>query len=235
MSAPENPRPRLLLVDISSFFYRAFHAMPDFRSPAGEPTGAIFGVANMLNKMRLDYPADYSACVFDPRGKTFRDDIYPQYKANREKMPEDLGKQIAPIRELAEALGWPCVVVDGMEADDIIGTLSKHATARGVETIIGTGDKDLAQLVDESVVLVNTMSNETLDIEGVKNKFGVPPDRIIDYLTLMGDTVDNVPGVEKVGPKTAAKWIAEYGSLDGVIANAANIKVRLQANLSISI
>ncbi len=224
-------KPRLLLVDISSFFYRAFHAMPDFRSPAGEPTGAIFGVANMLNKLRIDYPADYSACVFDPRGKTFRDDIYSEYKANRASMPEDLAHQIGHIREVAEALGWPCVVVDGMEADDIIGTLSKQATARGVETIIGTGDKDLAQLVDEHVVLVNTMSNETLDVEGVKTKFGVPPDRIIDYLTLMGDTVDNVPGVEKVGPKTAAKWIAEYGSLDGVIANAANIKGVVGENL----
>ena len=231
MSAPEKTRPRLLLVDISSFFYRAFHAMPDFRSPAGEPTGAIFGVANMLNKLRIDYPADYSACVFDPRGKTFRDDIYAEYKANRASMPEDLAHQIGHIREVAEALGWPCIVVDGMEADDIIGTLSKHATARGVETVIGTGDKDLAQLVDESVVLVNTMSNETLDIQGVKNKFGVPPDRIVDYLTLMGDTVDNVPGVEKVGPKTAAKWIAEYGSLDGVIANAANIKGVVGENL----
>ncbi len=205
--------------------------MPDFRSPSGEPTGAIFGVANMLNKLRIDYPADYSACVFDPRGKTFRDDIYSEYKANRASMPEDLALQIGHIREVAEALGWPCVVVDGMEADDIIGTLSKHATSRGVETIIGTGDKDLAQLVDDHVVLVNTMSNETLNIEGVKTKFGVPPDRIIDYLTLMGDTVDNVPGVEKVGPKTAAKWIAEYGSLDGVIENAANIKGVVGENL----
>ena len=231
MNAPNKHRPRLLLVDISSFFYRAFHAMPDFRSPTGEPTGAIFGVANMLNKLRIDYPADYSACVFDPRGKTFRDDIYAEYKANRASMPEDLAHQIGHIREVAEALGWPCVVVDGMEADDIIGTLSKHATARGVETIIGTGDKDLAQLVNESVVLVNTMSNETLDIDGVKNKFGVPPDRIIDYLTVMGDTVDNVPGVEKVGPKTAAKWIAEYGSLDGVVANALNIKGVVGENL----
>ena len=231
MSAPEKSRPRLLLVDISSFFYRAFHAMPDFRSPAGEPTGAIFGVANMLNKLRIDYPADYSACVFDPRGKTFRDDIYAEYKANRASMPEDLALQIGPIREVAEALGWTCVVVEGMEADDIIGTLSRHATARGVETVIGTGDKDLAQLVDESVVLVNTMSNETLNIEGVKTKFGVPPNRIIDYLTLMGDSVDNVPGVEKVGPKTAAKWISAYGSLDGVIENAANIKGVVGENL----
>ena len=231
MSAPAKSRPRLLLVDISSFFYRAFHAMPDFRSPTGEPTGAIFGVANMLNKLRIDYPADYSACVFDPRGKTFRDDIYAEYKANRASMPEDLALQVGPIREVAEALGWTCVVVEGMEADDIIGTLSRHASARGVETVIGTGDKDLAQLVDESVVLVNTMSNETLNIEGVKTKFGVPPNRIIDYLTLMGDSVDNVPGVEKVGPKTAAKWIAEYGSLDGVIENAANIKGVVGENL----
>ncbi len=231
MSATEKIRPRLLLVDISSFFYRAFHAMPDFRSPTGEPTGAIFGVANMLTRLRIDYPADYSACVFDPRGKTFRDDIYADYKATRASMPEDLRSQIGHIRDVAEALGWPCVVVDGMEADDVIGTLSKHATARGVETIIGTGDKDLAQLVDESVVLVNTMSNETLDIAGVKAKFGVPPERIIDYLALMGDTVDNVPGVEKVGPKTAVKWIAEYGSLDGVIANAANIKGVVGENL----
>ena len=231
MSTTKQARPRLLLVDISSFFYRAFHAMPDFRSPAGEPTGAIFGVANMLNKLRADYPADYSACVFDPKGKTFRDDIYADYKATRAAMPEDLARQVGPIRELAAALGWPCVVIDGMEADDIIGTLSKHATARGVDTVIGTGDKDLAQLVNETVVLVNTMSNETLDIAGVRNKFGVAPDRIVDYLTLMGDTVDNVPGVEKVGPKTAAKWIAEFGSLDGVIKNAASIKGVVGENL----
>ena len=227
----EKPKPRLLLVDISSYFYRAFHAMPDFRSPTGEPTGAIFGVANMLNKLRDEYPADYSACVFDPRGKTFRDDIYPEYKANREKMPEDLGKQIAPIREVAEALGWPCIEVAGMEADDVIGTLTKHALARGVDTIISTGDKDLAQLIEDGVLWYNTMSNEKLGVQGITEKFGVPPNRIIDYLALMGDTVDNVPGVEKVGPKTAAKWIAEYGSLDGVMANAANIKGVVGENL----
>ena len=227
----EKPKPRLLLVDISSYFYRAFHAMPDFRSPTGEPTGAIFGVANMLNKLRDEYPADYSACVFDPRGKTFRDDIYPEYKANREKMPEDLGKQIAPIREVAEALGWPCIEVAGMEADDVIGTLTKQARARGVDTIISTGDKDLAQLIEDGVLWYNTMSNEKLGVQGITEKFGVPPNRIIDYLALMGDTVDNVPGVEKVGPKTAAKWIAEYGSLDGVMANAANIKGVVGENL----
>lgn len=230
-TTPSRPRQRLLLVDISSFFYRAFHAMPDFRSPTGEPTGAIYGVANMLNKLREEYPADYSACVFDPRGKTFRDDIYPEYKANREKMPEDLAHQIGHIREVAEALGWPCIEVPGMEADDVIGTLTRHAVARGVQTIISTGDKDLAQLIEEGVLWYNTMSGEKLGVAGITEKFGVPPNRIIDYLALMGDNVDNVPGVEKVGPKTAAKWIAEYGSLDGVIANAANIKGVVGENL----
>lgn len=205
--------------------------MPDFRSPSGEPTGAIFGVTNMLNKLRQEYPVDYSACVFDPKGKTFRDDLYADYKANRASMPEELAAQMVPLRETIEALGWPCVMVDGVEADDVIGTLTKHATARGVSTIVSTGDKDLAQLVDEGVTWYNTMSNEKLDVAGVKEKFGVPPDRIIDYLALMGDAVDNVPGVEKVGPKTAAKWLAEYDSLDGVMANAANIKGVVGENL----
>ncbi len=226
-----NETKHLLLVDISSYFYRAFHAMPDLRSPAGEPTGAIYGVANMLKRLRDEHPHDYSACVFDPKGKTFRDEIYADYKATRSSMPEDLAAQLPALRETIEALGWPCVVVDGVEADDVIGTLARHASARGVKTMVSTGDKDLAQLVNEQVTLVNTMSNERLDIEGVKTKFGVPPDRIIDYLALMGDTVDNVPGVEKVGPKTAAKWIAEYGSLDGVMTNAANIKGVVGENL----
>jgi DNA polymerase I len=217
-------RKRLVLVDISSYFYRAFHAMPDFKSPAGLPTGAIYGVVNMLNRLRDDFPSDYSACVFDPKGKTFRDDIYPEYKANRAAMPEELAVQIPHIREVCEALGWPCVEVAGMEADDVIGTLSVHASSRDVETVISTGDKDLAQLVNDRVMLVNTMSNERLDIKGVTEKYGVPPDRIIDYLALIGDTVDNVPGVDKVGPKTAVKLIAEYGSLDGVIANAEKVK-----------
>jgi DNA polymerase I len=226
-----NETKHLLLVDISSYFYRAFHAMPDLRSPAGEPTGAIYGVANMLKRLRDEHPHDYSACVFDPKGKTFRDEIYADYKATRSSMPEDLAAQLPALRETIEALGWPCVVVDGVEADDVIGTLARHASARGVKTMVSTGDKDLAQLVNEQVTLVNTMSNERLDIEGVKTKFGVPPERIIDYLALMGDTVDNVPGVEKVGPKTAAKWIAEYGSLDGVMTNAANIKGVVGENL----
>ncbi len=222
---------RLLLVDISSYFYRAFHAMPDFKSPSGEPTGAIYGVANMLNRLRHDYPSDYSACVFDPKGKTFRDDIYPDYKATRSPMPEDLAHQIGHIREVCEALGWPCVEVAGVEADDVIGTLSVHATTHGVDTVISTGDKDLAQLVNKNVMLINTMTNEKLDIDGVINKYGVPPERIVDYLALMGDTVDNVPGVEKVGPKTAVKLIAEYGSLEGVISNAEKVKGVVGANI----
>jgi DNA polymerase-1 len=224
-------RKRLLLVDISSYFYRAFHAMPDFKSPSGEPTGAIYGVANMLNRLRDDYPADYSACVFDPKGKTFRDEIYPEYKANRQAMPEELAHQIGHIREVCEALGWPCIEVSGVEADDVIGTLSVHASRRDVATIISTGDKDLAQLVNARVTLVNTMSNETLDVAGVLNKYGVPPDRIVDYLALMGDTVDNVPGVEKVGPKTAVKLINEFGSLDGVMENAEKVKGVVGENL----
>lgn len=229
-SVPSGTR-HLLLVDISSYFYRAFHAIQDLRSAAGMPTNAIFGVVTMLKRLRDEHPHDYSACVFDPKGKTFRDEIYPEYKATRSTMPEDLAVQLAPMRETIEALGWPCVVVDGVEADDVIGTLASHASARGVKTIVSTGDKDLAQLVDDHVTLINTMSNERLDIDGVKAKFGVPPTRIVDYLTLMGDTVDNVPGVEKVGPKTAAKWISEYGSLDDVVANADNIKGVVGENL----
>jgi DNA polymerase-1 len=213
-----------LLVDISSYFYRAFHAMPDFKSPAGMPTGAIFGVVNMLNRLRDDFAADYSACVFDPKGKTFRDALYPEYKATRAAMPDELAVQIPHIREVCNALGWPCVEVEGMEADDVIGTLAVHARERGVETVISTGDKDLAQLVNDKVMLVNTMTNERLDVAGVEAKYGVPPHRIIDYLALMGDTVDNVPGVDKVGPKTAVKLIQEFGSLDGVMENAEKVK-----------
>ncbi|HEY9396027.1 MAG TPA: DNA polymerase I [Burkholderiales bacterium] len=221
----------LLLVDGSSYLYRAFHALPDLRNGAGEPTGAIYGVLNMLRRLLSDYKADYLACIFDPRGKTFRDELYPEYKANRASMPDELGMQVAPLFDAIKAMGWPLIVIDGVEADDVIGTLTKHASASGVRTVVSTGDKDLAQLVDGHVTLVNTMSNETLDAEAVRVKFGVPPERIIDYLTLVGDAVDNVPGVEKCGPKTAAKWIAEYGSLDGVIANAAGIKGVVGENL----
>ena len=213
----------LLLVDGSSYLYRAFHAMPDLRNADGAPTGAIYGMINMLRRLRQDHEAAYMACVFDAKGKTFRDDLYPEYKAHRPSMPEDLAKQIEPIHDVVRALGWPILMVEGIEADDVIGTLACEATCNGLKTIVSTGDKDLAQLVNDHVTLVNTMSNETLDRDGVLNKFGVPPERIIDYLTLVGDTVDNVPGVEKVGPKTAVKWLTQYGTLDSVIAHAADI------------
>ena len=213
----------LLLVDGSSYLYRAFHAMPDLRNAEGAPTGAIYGMINMLRRLRQDYEAAYIACVFDAKGKTFRDDLYPEYKANRASMPEDLVRQIEPIHEVVRAMGWPILMVEGIEADDVIGTLAVQAAALGLDTVVSTGDKDLAQLVNEQVTLVNTMSNEKLDRDGVIAKFGVPPERIVDYLTLVGDTVDNVPGVEKVGPKTAVKWLTQYGTLDDVIAHANDI------------
>lgn len=221
----------LLLVDGSSYLYRAFHALPDLRNAEGAPTGAIYGMINMLRKLRSDYPAAYIGCVFDAKGKTFRDDLYPQYKANRASMPEDLARQVGPIHEAVRAMGWPIIEVEGIEADDVIGTLAVEAVKHGMQTIVSTGDKDLAQLVNDHVTLVNTMSNERFDREGVIAKFGVPPERIVDYLSLVGDTVDNVPGVDKVGPKTAAKWIAQYGSLDGIIENAASIGGAVGENL----
>jgi DNA polymerase I len=213
----------LLLVDGSSYLYRAFHAMPDLRNAEGAPTGAIYGMINMLRKLRNDYPAAYIACVFDAKGKTFRDDLYAEYKAHRPSMPEDLAKQIEPIHEVVRALGWPILMVDGVEADDVIGTLAVQAVEHGMQAVVSTGDKDLAQLVNEHVTLINTMSNEKLDRAGVIAKFGVPPERIVDYLTLIGDTVDNVPGVDKVGPKTAVKWLTQYGTLDQIVAQADGI------------
>ncbi|ADJ61979.1 DNA polymerase I [Herbaspirillum seropedicae] len=221
----------LLLVDGSSYLYRAFHALPDMRNAEGAPTGALYGIINMLRRLRNDYPASYVACVFDAKGKTFRDDLYPDYKATRKSMPEDLALQIEPIHAAVRALGWPILMVEGIEADDVIGTLSVQATAAGLDTIVSTGDKDMAQLVNEHVTLVNTMSNEVLDIAGVTAKFGVPPERIVDYLSLIGDTVDNVPGVEKCGPKTAVKWLTAYGTLDGVMANADKISGVVGENL----
>jgi DNA polymerase-1 len=221
----------LLLVDGSSYLYRAFHALPDLRTAEGEPTGALRGFIGMLRVLRAQVPHDYCACVFDAKGKTFRDDLYAQYKANRPPMPEDLAAQIAPIHEAVAALGWPILEIEGIEADDVIGTLAREAESRGVNTVISTGDKDLAQLVDEKITLVNTMSGERLDVDGVVAKFGVRPERIVDYLTLVGDSVDNVPGVDKVGPKTAAKWIAEYGSLDAIVANADKIGGKVGENL----
>ncbi len=216
----------LLLVDGSSYLYRAYHAMPDLRSPDGFPTGAIHGMVAMMKWLRERYPAEHAVCVFDAKGPTFRDAWYADYKANRAPMPDPLRQQIEPIHEVVRLLGWPVLEVPGIEADDAIGTLARVAAASGHQVLISTGDKDLAQLVTPDVTLVNTMAKppEVLDIEGVKAKFGVPPERIVDYLTLIGDSVDNVPGVEKVGPKTAAKWIADFGSLDGVVAAADGIK-----------
>jgi DNA polymerase-1 len=225
------PQKTLLLVDGSSYLYRAFHALPELKSPRGEPTGAIRGVLSMLRRLAEDYKAEARACVFDARGPTFRDVEYPQYKANRASMPDPLAAQIEPLHEAVAALGWPVLAVAGVEADDVIATLAGEAKRKGWRTVISTGDKDLAQLVDADVTLVNTMSNETLDAEGVRQKFGVAPDRIVDYLALTGDAVDNVPGVDKVGPKTAAKWIQQYGSLDAVMAHAGEIAGAVGENL----
>jgi DNA polymerase-1 len=203
----------------------------DLRSPQGEPTGAIYGVLNMLRKLRQDYASDYSLCVFDAKGKTFRDDWYPEYKATRPSMPDDLRLQVEPLNQAILASGWNILAQDGVEADDVIGTLVQQAARDGVHSIVATGDKDLAQLVNQHVTLVNTMNNEVLDSAGVKAKFGVLPERIVDYLTLVGDTVDNVPGVVKCGPKTAVKWLDQYGTLDNLIAHAEEIKGVVGNNL----
>ena len=223
--------PTLLLVDGSSYLYRAFHALPDLRNTANEPTGAIRGVLSMLRVLEADYKADYRAVVFDAKGKTFREDWYPDYKAHRPPMPEDLAAQIPRLHECIRAAGWPLVMIDGVEADDVIGTLAHAATTAAIDCIISTGDKDLAQLVNPHVTLINTMSNETLDEAGVLAKFGVPPKHIVDYLALVGDAVDGVPGVNKVGPKTAVKWLTQYGSLDGVVAHAQDISGMVGENL----
>ncbi len=223
--------PTLLLVDGSSYLYRAFHALPDLRTGSGEPTGAIRGVLSMLRVLEADYKSDFRAVVFDAKGKTFRDDWYPEYKAHRPSMPEDLVAQIEPLHECIRAAGWPLLMIDGVEADDVIGTLSQQASAAGIDCVISTGDKDLAQLVNRHVKLVNTMSNEVLDEAGVKAKFGVDPARIVDYLALVGDTSDGVPGVAKVGPKTAVKWLDAYGSLDAIVAHANEIGGAVGENL----
>ncbi|MFZ5508632.1 MAG: DNA polymerase I [Pseudomonadota bacterium] len=223
--------PTLLLVDGSSYLYRAFHALPDLRNRSGEPTGAIYGVLNMLRRLQSDIKADYRACIFDAKGRTFREDWYAQYKAHRPPMPDDLARQCEPLHQCIRALGWPLLMIEGVEADDVIGTLVKEAEGQGIDCVVSTGDKDLAQLVSPRVKLVNTMSNETLDEAGVAAKFGVPPERIVDYLALIGDSVDNVPGVDKVGPKTAVKWLQQYGTLEGVIENADQITGVVGENL----
>ncbi len=223
-------RSRLVLIDGSSYLYRAFHALPPLTNSAGEPTGALFGVVNML-RATLNAKPDYAAFVQDAPGRTFRDDLYAEYKANREAMPDPLAAQVTPMLTIVEALGFPILRVEGVEADDVIGTLATQAAAAGIDVTVSTGDKDFAQLVRPGVELVNTMSNTTLDAAGVVEKFGVPPERIIDLLALMGDSIDNIPGVEKCGPKTAAKWLGEYGSLDGVIANADKVGGKIGENL----
>ena len=228
--------PRLLLVDGSSYLYRAFHAMPDLRADpndrGSQPTGAIRGMINMLNALRKEYPdAPYAACVFDAPGKTFRDALYPEYKAQRAPMPDDLRSQIAPIHEVVRLLGWTVLAVPGVEADDVIGTLARAAAGQGVEVVISSGDKDLAQLVTPHIVIVDTMTGKRRDEAGVQAEFGVRPDQMLDYQVLLGDAIDNVPGVNKVGPKTAAKWLGEYGSLDAIVAQASQIKGAAGDNL----
>ena len=230
---------QLLLVDGSSYLYRAYHAMPDLRAVAGDPssqaTGAIRGMINMLQSLKKDYPYEHVACVFDAKGPTFRDEWYPAYKANRSPMPEDLRSQIEPIHDLVRLLGWSVLTVPGVEADDVLGTLAKWAAAQGHSVVISSGDKDLSQLVDESIMIFDTMGQKKRDVAGVKAEFGVSPQQMIDYQTLVGDSVDNVPGVPKVGPKTAVKWLEKYGSLDGILAHKEEITGVVGENLRSSL
>jgi DNA polymerase I len=225
----------LLLVDGSSYLYRAFHAMPDLRAVPGDPssaaTGAIRGMVNMMQSLRKEVPADYAVCVFDAKGPTFRDDLYPAYKANRSPMPDDLRTQIEPIHQVVRLMGWQVLDVPGVEADDVIGTLAVLAAKQSIEVIVSSGDKDLSQLVDQHITIIDTMNGKRRDVAGVTAEFGVPPHLMIDFQTLVGDTVDNVPGVQKVGPKTAAKWLMEYGSIDALLENAHAIKGVVGENL----
>ena len=229
----------LLLVDGSSYLYRAFHAMPDLRADPADPlspaTGAIRGMVNMLQKLRKDNRADYAVCIFDAKGPTFRDAMYPAYKATRSPMPPDLRSQIEPVHEVVKLMGWPILCVPGVEADDVIGTLACMASSQGIEVIISSGDKDLSQLVDEHITVIDTMNNKRRDLAGVEAEFGVPPRLMVDYQALVGDTVDNVPGVPKCGPKTAVKWLLEYGSLDNLVAHAGDIKGAVGDNLRASL
>ena len=224
-------QPPLVLVDGSSYLFRAFYALPDLATKAGEPTGAIRGVISMIRKLAKDYPGSPVAVVFDAPGKTFRDDMYSEYKANRSSMPDELREQIQPIHDLIRAMGLPLICIEGVEADDVIGTYATMATEQKRATVISTGDKDMAQLVSEHVTLVNTMTDTQMDRQGVVDKFGVTPEQIVDYLALMGDSVDNIPGVPKVGPKTAAKWLNEFGTLDELMQRADEIKGKIGENL----
>src|SRR5271157_822152 len=222
---------KLLLIDGSSYLYRAFHALPPLSNSKGEPTGAVLGVLNMLNKLIKEESPDRTAVVFDASGRTFRDDLFDQYKAHRTPMPDDLRAQVQPLLEAVEAIGLPLLRIAGVEADDVIGTLAKQGAAAGYEVLISTGDKDMAQLVGPGISLVNTMSNTRLDRAGVKAKFDVFPEQIVDYLALVGDSSDNIPGVTGVGPKTAAKWLNQYQTLDALITHAGEISGKAGENL----
>ncbi|HEY8157565.1 MAG TPA: DNA polymerase I [Methylobacter sp.] len=228
-------RERLILVDGSSFLFRAYHAIPPLTNAKGEPTNAVYGVSNMLRKLIADYHSDYITVVFDAPGKSFRNDLYAQYKAHRPSMPDDLRVQIAPLHNLIRAMGLPLIIEPDVEADDVLGVLAQHAEQQGYDVIISTGDKDMAQLVTEHIILENTMSNTRMDIQGVIDKFGVRPEQVIDYLALIGDTVDNIPGVPKVGPKTAAKWLEQYQTLENLIAHANEIGGKIGENLRASL
>ncbi|MDK4539567.1 5'-3' exonuclease, partial [Kingella kingae] len=221
----------LLLVDGSSYLYRAFYAMTHLSAPDGTPTNAVYGVLNMLKRLRAEQPADYCAVVFDAKGKNFRHALYEDYKATRPPMPDELRPQADMLPDLVDLMGWKVLKISGVEADDVIGTLAIAAAAQDMNVIISTGDKDMAQLVSPRITLVNTMKNETLDHDGVVAKFGVKPEQIRDFLALMGDKVDNVPGVEKCGEKTAAKWLAEYGSLNEIMRRADEFKGKIGENL----
>jgi len=224
-------RPDLVLVDGSSYLYRAFHALPPFANSRGEPTGAVFGVLNMLAKFLKDYDPERIAVVFDASGKTFRDELFAEYKAHRPPMPDDLRAQIQPLLDAVRGMGLPILRESGVEADDVIGTLACTAAKQDLSVLISTGDKDMAQLVSPQITLINTMSNTLLDRAGVKNKFDVFPEQIIDYLALVGDSSDNIPGIDKVGPKTAAKWLGQYSTLDALVADAANVGGKVGENL----
>src|SRR3984957_11495888 len=224
-------KPTLVLVDGSSYLYRAFHAMPPLTNAAGEPTGAVLGVLNMVVKLGRDFPQGRLAIVFDAPGRTFRDDLFEAYKSHRPSMPDDLRAQITPLLSILKAQGHPLLRIAGVEADDVIGTLARRAEAAGYDVIISTGDKDMSQLVNESITIVNTMTGSRLDRAGVKAKFDVWPEQIIAYLALVGDASDNIPGVPKVGPKTAAKWLEKYHTADGIIEHAAEIEGKVGENL----
>lgn len=228
---PQQTQKRLILVDGSSFLFRAYHAIPPLTNPQGDPTNAIYGVSNMLRKLMADYQSEYITVVFDAPGKTFRNDLYDQYKSHRPPMPDDLRVQIEPLHQLIRAMGLPLIMEPDVEADDVLGALAQHAVQQGFSVIISTGDKDMAQLVTDHIILENTMSNSRMDIQGVIDKFGVKPEQIVDYLALMGDSSDNIPGVPKVGPKTAAKWLEQYQTLENLIAHADKITGKIGENL----